>query len=187
MLRIKFRAHESQQLKIESAYITQQSGEAGDDPYDGSTPTLEQPVVPAYKQITFRDPPTAGVTIDAGAAEWSNWVQMQDTGTPPADLPFDETNNYLITFYVSDPTMLVYWEDTNTSDDPMSYIRNGAAAVGEVNWPPPGPGITEERRIYGVEEVQVAYVKNGDYISQVFDTGIEDPAFTKNAIYRNSE
>lgn len=172
MLRIKFRAHESQQLKIESAYITQQSSEAGDDPYDGSTQT-------AYKQITFRDPPAAGVTIGAGAAEWSNWAQMQDTGIPPADLPLDETNNYIVTFYVSDPSALVYWEDTNTSDDPMSYTRNGAAAAGEVNWPPPGPSITEERRIYVAEEVQVTYVKNGDYISQVFDTGIEDPAFTK--------
>ncbi|MDD5680331.1 MAG: hypothetical protein PHI59_03725, partial [Candidatus Omnitrophica bacterium] len=40
-------------------------------------------------------------------------------------------------------------------------------------------GISGERRIYAVEEVEVSYMNEGNFISQIFDTGIENPAFTK--------
>ncbi|MDD5680062.1 MAG: hypothetical protein PHI59_02345, partial [Candidatus Omnitrophica bacterium] len=168
MVRVKFRAHESQQLKIQSAYIVQQGGGAGDDPYDGSLQMR-------YTPITF-DGGLSDVIISANTTEWSDWIQMEDTETPANPLSLDKANSYLITFYVQDLTGLVYWEDTNTNDDPMCYARDGSSPAGEVNWP---TGISGERRIYAVEEVEVSYMNEGNFISQIFDTGIENPAFTK--------
>ncbi len=166
MVRVKFRAHNSVPLTIQSAYIIQQGGDVGDDPYDGSSQMQ-------YKAITFDDG-QLNVTIPANNTKWSDWIQMQDT--TPSDVPLDKTNSYLITFYVPGPTSIVYWEDSDISDDSMCYGRDGAVAAGEVNWL---PGLSGERRIYAVEEVFVSYTKDGNYISQIFDTGIADPAFTK--------
>jgi hypothetical protein len=166
MVRVKFRALDSEQLKIQSAYIVQQSGETGDDPYDGSTQMQ-------YTHITF-DGGQDSVTIPANTTEWSDWIQMRDTAGPSNPLPLDKANSYLITFYVPDSTNVVYWEDPNISDDPMSYLRSGAVS-GEVNWP---AELSGERRIYAAEEVEVTYMNNGNFTSQIFDTGIENPAFT---------
>jgi hypothetical protein len=168
MARIKFRAHDSQPLTIRSAYIVQQNTDAGADPYDGSTQMQ-------YKAITFDGGGTAA-TIPANEAKWSDWIQMEDVGPVPAPLPLDKASSYLITFYVPNADEIVYWENANIGDDPMSYVRSGETAAGEVNWP---VGINGEQRIYAVEEMFVSYVKEGAYSSQIFDTAVEDPVFTK--------
>lgn len=172
---IRFSAGTSASLTIEEAYISErQSGQDGG---------------PVHR-ITFNncniDPRNSGqevstttgndITIPANSFGWSNWISIDNLSTTE-EIEYFTGGEYFVTFYIEtlplDGAMSIkYWQ--GASDSVRSYTW-----IGE-HFEMPGWGTSGavDNNFYAISEVAVRYVPQGTYISQIYDTGIDDPQFT---------
>ena len=88
---------------------------------DGDTQNCD--VAYAYLPIAFNncnyDPRNSGqgcvesedgVIIPAGKFAWSNFVELKDSSPDENGVNFDESNDYLITFYIEYSSSVAYWQ-----------------------------------------------------------------------------
>lgn len=182
-LSIKLRAGNSDPLIVQSAHIIQRDDSGLGSADDGSS---NMPNIPITFNNCHLDPRNQGqaalpatttgndVTIPAGCYVWSNWIQLYDN--IGANFNFEKTQDYFISFYTplaAAPASMSYWQDITSSPKTHSYTRVGKWDDVRI-W---GGGGTADVSIYGIEEVDVTYVNTGTFISQIFDTGVEDPSY----------
>lgn len=203
MLSIKFRAGNTYPLEITSAHIIQRDESETGSPDDGSTNMPSISITFTNCHLDPRNqgqtdhlgqpilPPTtttgSDVTIPAEAYAWSNWVQLYDNSV--VNFNFDKTQDYFISIYIPDidplaggtPKSIAYWQDTTSKTH--SYTRSGQYDHVST-WG--GSGATDTS-IYGIEEIDVTYVGYipgtgkglGSFSSQIFDTGVTAPVYSK--------
>ncbi|MCM8782478.1 MAG: hypothetical protein NC828_05460, partial [Candidatus Omnitrophica bacterium] len=133
------------------------------------------------KQITFFDagssaPDGGTITIPAppNPQPWvdSDWIDLGDIDN------FNKNRDYLITFHVSSlvsPITMSGW--TNGDGTEQSYNLDGGIAVAQdPMWSDNLP--TQADIIYTAEFIKVSYFSDGTLTSQVYDTGMDDPAYS---------
>lgn len=196
---LKFCAGANNDLTIQEAYMIQRDESEGGtgNPYDGSR---DMPSIP----ITFcncdkdrrNDPdplinPTQtgwplpinedkGVTIKTGGYAWSNWIELYDDETPSNPFDLDKAKDYLVSFYVeafADQDILS-WQDPAAATHSFTISAAGSYAATSAWSAIEGEEIVEEPYIYGVESFAVSYVAEGKFASQVFDTHVDNPAYS---------
>ena len=182
MLKIKFVAGSTFPFKIREAYVgpVDSSGEAWD--------VLVESGTPRNYAISFlgadSDPDNSGqgvvpvnggqgVDIPAGAYCWSAWTDI--------GMNLSNDNDYLVTFYVDSSdtppggagdTSYSDWQDVSAAVHSYSLAGNQASLC---DWTAPA----QHADIYGVEKIKVRYSDTGVYTSEVFNTYLNDPQYTK--------
>ena len=117
---------------------------------------------------------TADGSVTIGAASYveSDWFLL------PNNMNFDKSRNYLVSFHIgfSGFVELSSWSAGNGSE--QSYIiYTDSTAAEAATW----QGVytyTTKDIIYVVESIKVSYFSSGTLTSQVYDTGMDQPAYT---------
>lgn len=173
MVRFKFHASSSQQLRIHSAYFGAQNS-AQLYNFSGSTTQLYfgNADLPEGSTDGVGATGTTGsssVTISGGNYVWSNWAEVNVTaGT-----------NYLISFEVSDGVGLgneSYW---SAASGTHSYADTAGGGNVTSAWAGTNPAFASmQTAIHTVSDMAV-WTNTGSAISQIYDTKIASPAFSQ--------
>lgn len=118
-------------------------------------------------QITFDGGATTTV-IGAGGAKESDWVDVNN---------FDRSKDYLLTFHIPFAAGAHTFSSWTTDDGAeYSYILEGDTAIArQPSWSAHTPTTTDS--LYTTESVKVSYFSSGTLTSQIYDTGVDDPAY----------
>lgn len=193
---LKFCAGANNNLTIQEAYMIQrdESEDGTGNPYDGSKDMPSIPVTFGNCDKDRRNDPLInlaqtswpqpvnndkGVTIGAGGYAWSNWIELHGDDTQPDPFDLDKAKDYLVSFYVktsSNQDILSWQASTATTHSFTISTTDDKSYAATRTWS--GEDIVEEPRIYGVERFAVSYVAEGKFASQVFDTHVDNPAYT---------
>jgi len=165
---VNFRAglYWSEKLKILAAYI----GECA----DSETPSMDV-VAGTEHKLYFSG--SGGVTINGGSSLWCDLL----------DYAIDKEKSYLVSFLVDQASAMgnawKWSEVTDPTAQSCFIIRGGASPPTEADlldpeWSARGDVMTTNC-IFGVQYLYTTYPTNGTYISQVFDTHLDTPAYSE--------
>ena len=160
---VYFQAGTAGDLKIEKAWIHECS----------SLSNLTPNATGIGYQLKFGY--AAAVTIGAGAYRGSDV-------TAPAYFNIDQDKTYLVTYMIKSEAFkanLWKWTDpigTNTIHS-FVIITNGAASdVSDADWS--AKSYIATNAIFAVKDIWTSYPTNGTYVSAIFDTRLETPAYS---------
>ncbi len=168
MVRVKFRASSTSNLKIERAYISEKiTGSQNAKP--GTTTQLYFSDLPINEGTLPANPGTVGVgpediLINSGQYILSNWAYFV--------IDKNSNSDYLVTFYVTDDAgncYATYWPAGGTN----SYTRTGDHAS-EDDW----ASSDTSSYIYAVSEIQ-GWSNEGTATSTIYDTKLAAPDFSQ--------
>jgi len=188
IIRVCFKSSSTGTLKIEKAYITRKSNDAGAEDYDGlenedpSGRTIQE--YHRHQQLFFKDADTGDIVPDVvissaapqNGEAWSEWTAfplvVKDENYLDAD--------YFITFYISDVTQAEcsYWQSTAE----QSYYLTGAGienAAGTPEWS--GiyvPVMPLSNDVFVTVSIDTKKI-TGQIESQVFDTTLAAPSYNQ--------
>jgi hypothetical protein len=173
MIRVSFKASETNPLVVDKAYITKRNGTAG---FDGlanqATGALDVENYHRHQQLFFYDSSgsvTESVTIAADSEEWSLWTAF----------PLRNDSDYLISMYVSDAASVDCTAWSNIDATARTYYLTGSTttAAGTPDWTAGAivPGSDDD--IFINAQIDT-WVMAGTVESQICDTTIADPTYS---------
>ena len=142
-------------LPIKSAVLFERS-----DGQDGKESTK--------KTITFSG--GNSVTIPRGSYLWSDWINMLDIDN------FNADEDYLVSFFVSGSNSLGMSSWQGAGGAVHSYFIGSDTDYSEIaDWP---DFAVESNTIYALEAIEVSYYSSGTLISPIYDTQLDNPAYS---------
>lgn len=125
------------------------------------------------KTITFNNG-AGSVAISAGSSVISDWIDINN---------FDKNKDYLVTFHTPFSVGSHSMSGWTAGDGSVySYTVSGPVSVAQdATWKDgetPRYGYVMKDVIYALDLIKVSYFSNGTLTSQIYDTGVDDPAYS---------
>ncbi|MFA6635732.1 MAG: type II secretion system protein [Candidatus Omnitrophota bacterium] len=186
LVRVKFMAADSGDLRIERAYITRRDMDSAGS-YDGLVNISSAGGVPSeyhfHQQLFFKDTSggiSATLEIPADSTErtaWSEW-----TAFPIITREGGTDIDYFVTFVVDnvDKAESKYWEGAAGSVNSyyVGIIPGEESLAGIPDWSAEGVTVEESRFIFAAAEIDT-WRTTGSVESRIFDTAISLPEYNQ--------
>jgi hypothetical protein len=117
-------------------------------------------------------------TLSRGETAWTDWLSWE---TAVGEV-FNKNKSYSLTYY-SDTTKtggnfnIRKWIDSTSPIETQKFFWSGTdASISPLDW-----GLSGEAQTYtdALEEIEVSYCSSGTLISQIYNTGVDDPIYDR--------
>jgi type II secretory pathway pseudopilin PulG len=186
LVRVKFKAADRGDLRIERAYITRRDMNS-DDVYDGLVNDSPSGGVPSeyhfHQQLFFKDT-SGGISsafeISDASAErivWSEW-----TAFPVVPREGTTDIDYFVTFVIdnTDKAECKYWEGPSGNDNSyfVEILPGEESLAGIPDWSTEGVTVETSRFIFAAAEIDT-WRTSGSVESRIFDTAMSFPEYNQ--------
>ncbi len=173
LVRVSFKSSSTDDLVIDSAYITKRDGASGSNGFaNQDTSGREVEEYHRHQKLFFRDSSgniTQGITVPQGSTVWSVWTSF----------PLRKDSDYFISFNIKDSssTESRYWVGTGGVD--RTYYLAGSeysTMAGVPDWSGEAPNASSD--IFIVSNIDT-WNDSGSVESQIYDTAVSSPAYNQ--------